>query len=68
MATLFKKNHPKSRPLLVKIEGRWVCLTTAFTHPENVLAAESWCSEMNSPVRSLMKRLAKINTAPRKTS
>lgn len=56
MATTFKKNHRKSRPRLVKIEGRWEMFRTAFTHPELADAADVWCAEMNSLTRALSKR------------
>lgn len=65
MATTFKKDHPKSRPLLKKVEGRWEVFRNYFTHPGLQQIAEDWCDEANSLTRSLNKRLQAIGSIKR---
>lgn len=59
MATTFRRDHPKSRPLLKKIEGRWEVFCNYFTHPGLAQEAEAWCAEENSLTRAFTKRFQK---------
>jgi hypothetical protein len=56
MATILRKDHPKGKPLLRKIEGRWEVFAQYCTHPELQAEAHSWCAEMHHPARALNRK------------
>lgn len=56
MATILRRDHPKAKPLLRKVEGRWEVFAQYFTHPALQAEAYSWCAEMHAPARALNRK------------
>ncbi|WP_274644266.1 hypothetical protein [Pseudomonas serbica] len=63
MATILRRDHPKGKPLLKKVEGRWEMFAQYFTHPELQAQAYNWCAEMHHPARALFRQPLASNPA-----